>query len=183
LRSFSSEKRPLAYLHVAKSIGGTSPLASRGQVSKPAGWSTACKFLHGLRGETVFASLCFISYHTAPGESAGGGGNAKVTHSISVQELAALRRDQAPHVLLDVREAHELEICKLDHALHIPMSQVPARLAELPSEEPIVVMCHHGGRSMRVVQFLLKAGRNNAINLDGGIDAWADEIDASVERY
>jgi len=106
-----------------------------------------------------------------------------VTHSISVQELAALRRDQAPHVLLDVREAHELEICQLDHALHISMSQVPARLAELPSEEPIVVMCHHGGRSMRVVQFLNRSGRENAVNLDGGIDAWAAEIDGNVPRY
>jgi rhodanese-related sulfurtransferase len=103
--------------------------------------------------------------------------------SISVQHLAELRRDHTPHILLDVREADELEICQLENALHIPMSQVPARLADLPSDQPIVVMCHHGGRSLRVVQFLRQAGRDNAINLDGGIESWALEIDPSIARY
>ncbi|MBV8580868.1 MAG: sulfurtransferase, partial [Candidatus Eremiobacteraeota bacterium] len=48
---------------------------------------------------------------------------------------------------------------------------------------PIVVMCHHGGRSARVTQFLEANGYANAVNLDGGIDAWSESIDPTVPRY
>jgi rhodanese-related sulfurtransferase len=103
--------------------------------------------------------------------------------SISVHDLARLRERGEPHVLLDVRENHELAISQLENAVHIPMSQVPARVAELSGEGPLVVMCHHGGRSMRVVNFLRQSGVSHAVNLDGGIDAWACEIDPAIERY
>jgi rhodanese-related sulfurtransferase len=103
--------------------------------------------------------------------------------SISVQELASWRRIVVPHTVLDVREADELSICELQEAVHIAMSDIPSRLADLPSEQPLVVMCHHGARSMRVVKFLRSAGYENAINLDGGIDAWARQIDPSLRRY
>jgi rhodanese-related sulfurtransferase len=103
--------------------------------------------------------------------------------AVSVQELCELRRGQAPHRILDVRERPELEICQLDGALHIAMGDVPARLNELPKDQPLIVMCHHGVRSRIIVGFLRDTGFNNAVNLDGGIDAWAREIDASVARY
>jgi len=103
--------------------------------------------------------------------------------AISVEQLAAWRRVKAPHAILDVREAHELAICQIDGAIHIPMGQVPARIAELPEDQPLVVMCHHGARSLRVVNFLHGAGRRNAINLDGGIAAWAEEIDPAMRQY
>jgi rhodanese-related sulfurtransferase len=103
--------------------------------------------------------------------------------SISVHELASWRQSVVPHTVLDVREADELSICELGDALHIPMSEIPSRVADLPSEHPLVVMCHHGARSMRVVKFLRSAGYENAVNLDGGVNAWACEIDAALRRY
>ena len=76
----------------------------------------------------------------------------------------------------------ELDVCGLDGALHIPMAEVRARIEELPTDRPLVVVCHHGARSQMVVDFLREAGFDNAVNLDG-IDAWACDIDQSMPRY
>jgi rhodanese-related sulfurtransferase len=103
--------------------------------------------------------------------------------SISVHELADWRQSDTPHVVLDVREANELMLCQLDNALHIPMGEIPSRIADVPTDTPVVVMCHHGARSMTVVNFLRRSGLGNAANLDGGIHAWACEIDNTVGRY
>jgi len=86
-------------------------------------------------------------------------------------------------VLLDVREHDELAIAAVDGALHIPMREVPARLAELDPAKPLVVMCHSGGRSRRVAEFLKGNGFPNVFNLNGGIDAWSTQIDSRVPRY
>jgi rhodanese-related sulfurtransferase len=102
---------------------------------------------------------------------------------MSVHELAELRSAGTPHTVLDVREAVELDVCRLDGALHIPMADVPARIGDLPKDQPLIVVCHHGARSLRVVNFLQNAGFDNAINLNAGIDAWALEIDPSMQRY
>ena len=87
------------------------------------------------------------------------------------------------HTVLDVREARELDICRLEGALHIPMAAIPACTDDLPTKETLVVICHHGARSQMVVDFLRDAGFDNAVNLDGGIDAWACEVDQSMRRY
>jgi rhodanese-related sulfurtransferase len=86
-------------------------------------------------------------------------------------------------VLLDVREHDELEAAAVTEALHIPMREIPARLVELDRTVPLVVMCHSGGRSRRVAEFLLGNGFSNVFNLRGGIDAWSTEIDPQVPRY
>jgi len=86
-------------------------------------------------------------------------------------------------VLLDVREPAELAAAAVDGALHIPMREVPARLAELESDTPLVVMCHSGGRSARVADYLRGAGFDKVFNLRGGIDAWSTEVDSRVPRY
>jgi rhodanese-related sulfurtransferase len=104
-------------------------------------------------------------------------------NAISVQELAELRRACVPHRILDVREAPELAICRLEGALHIPMAELPERLTDVPTQEPLIVLCHHGVRSQMVVGLLRHAGWRNVVNLDGGIDAWAREVDDSVARY
>jgi rhodanese-related sulfurtransferase len=103
--------------------------------------------------------------------------------AITVEQLAEWREGGVPHAVLDVREAHEVAICGIAGAIHIPMGQVPARMAELPADAPLVVMCHHGMRSARVVSFLRGAGLRHAVNLDGGIDAWAEQFDAAMRRY
>jgi len=86
-------------------------------------------------------------------------------------------------VLLDVRELVELEIAAVSDARHIPMREIPARLVEIDRAVPLVVMCHSGGRSRRVAEFLLGNGFSNVFNLRGGIDAWSTEIDPQVPRY
>ena len=86
-------------------------------------------------------------------------------------------------VLLDVREHDELEAAAVVEARHIPMREIPARLVELDRAVPLVVMCHTGGRSRRVAEFLVGNGFTQVFNLRGGIDAWSTEIDPQVPRY
>ena len=69
-----------------------------------------------------------------------------------------MRSTGGEHVVLDVREARELDICQLEGALHIPMAEIPARVDDLPTNQPLVVLCHHGARSQMVVDFLRDAG-------------------------
>ena len=102
---------------------------------------------------------------------------------ISVERLKAMvDAGEAPRVL-DVREAHELEISSLPFAVHIPMGEVPARLGELDPEAPLVVMCRSGGRSMQVARFLEARGFRSVSNLAGGILAWGERIDPSLRPY
>jgi rhodanese-related sulfurtransferase len=86
-------------------------------------------------------------------------------------------------VLLDVREHDELAVAAVAGALHIPMREIPARLGELDAAKPLVVMCHSGGRSRRVAEFLQGHGFPNVFNLRGGIDAWSTQLDSRVPRY
>ena len=78
--------------------------------------------------------------------------------------------------LLDVREPAELVAASVAGAVHIPMGDVPARLGELPEDREIVVLCHVGGRSLRVANFLAAQGFQPVTNLTGGIAAWAEEV-------
>jgi rhodanese-related sulfurtransferase len=87
-------------------------------------------------------------------------------------------------VLLDCREPGEVATARIAGTMHIPMREIPARIAELgPQDARIVVHCHHGGRSQRVMQFLRQQGFDQAQNMAGGIDAWSQQIDSSVPRY
>jgi len=109
--------------------------------------------------------------------------DAPLSEAISVRELAKLRSVGSKHCVLDVREAEELAICHLEGSLHIPMAEIPVRTDELPTGHLLIVICHHGARSQIVVDFLRRAGFDNAVNLDGGIEAWACEIDRAMSRY
>jgi rhodanese-related sulfurtransferase len=104
-------------------------------------------------------------------------------NEISVEELKGLRDSGAPHTLLDVREADELAVASIAGALWIPMGDIPARLNEIPTDRELVVMCHHGGRSARVVEYLAAQGWTRVANLTGGIDAWSRRIDPKVATY
>lgn len=88
-----------------------------------------------------------------------------------------------PPVILDVREPWELEIASIDGALSIPLGELTARVAELPRDKPLAVMCHHGGRSAQATAWLRNQGFDRAVNVAGGIDAWARTIDATLSRY
>jgi rhodanese-related sulfurtransferase len=106
-----------------------------------------------------------------------------MVREITVQELKARRdRGEAP-VVLDVREDWELQLARIPDVVHVPMNQVPARLAELSPDVETIVMCHAGGRSMRVAHFLASQGFGNVANLSGGIAAWSQWVDATVPQY
>ena len=102
---------------------------------------------------------------------------------ISVHELQAKQNADEDFVLLDVREAEEVALVQLPNSVHIPMGDIPSRLPELDPEAEIVVYCHHGVRSLRVVHFLRQHDFVRVVNLAGGIDAWANEIDPGMARY
>ncbi len=102
---------------------------------------------------------------------------------VSIQEAQRLLASAQPPFLLDVREPSEFAVCQLPGAKLIPMNTVPERLAEIPRDVPVLVHCHHGGRSMRVTQFLRSKGYAQVANVQGGIDAWSLQIDPKVRRY
>jgi len=101
---------------------------------------------------------------------------------ISARELAVRMSHSAP-ALLDVREPWEYELCHLPGSLLIPLDQLPARVAELPEDRPLIVICHHGVRSLMAQQFLSRLGLVDVYNLTGGIAAWAHEIDPDMAVY
>lgn len=85
--------------------------------------------------------------------------------------------------ILDVREPVEWQICNIENSWHIPMNEIPSRMYEIPKDNEIVVLCHHGIRSAMVVNFLKQNGFEQVHNLVGGIHAWALEIDPSMATY
>ena len=104
-------------------------------------------------------------------------------NSITVTELKNLKDTNAEFQLIDVREPHEFELCHLDGEL-IPMASVMEQAEKIRKDIPVVVMCRSGKRSASAI-FALEShfGYTNLSNLEGGILAWADEIDPSVPKY
>ena len=87
------------------------------------------------------------------------------------------------NTLIDVREKWELDICKIEGAVNMPMSSIMETFSDLDPELSYSLYCHHGMRAMQVANFLLSKGFKSLFNLSGGIDAWSREIDNSVEQY
>jgi rhodanese-related sulfurtransferase len=88
--------------------------------------------------------------------------------------------------LIDVREEQEYQQARIDGSELIPMNTVPANLQELEAradEAPLVVICHHGVRSLNVVNWLRHQGVEACHSLAGGIDRWSQEVDPTVPRY
>jgi sulfur-carrier protein adenylyltransferase/sulfurtransferase len=128
-----------------------------------------------------------------------------IDHLIDYEEFCGIRGQEAPTVseipeitpvelkqmmdegrdfrLVDVREPHEFDICRIPGSVLIPLGDVPARMNELDSAQEIVVHCRSGARSARAVEFLRKAGFSRIHNLKGGILAWSDQVDPSVPKY
>lgn len=86
-------------------------------------------------------------------------------------------------LLLDVREPWEFQICRIEGSLSLPMGQIPGALARLDPNREIVVICHHGIRSYQVARFLEQQGFTGMVNLDGGVAAWARDLDPAMPVY
>jgi len=103
--------------------------------------------------------------------------------AISVHDLKRKRDAREAIQLIDVREPFEFEIARIDGAKLIPLGQLANRLHELKRNGQTVVHCHTGMRSAQAVQMLRQTGFANVYNLEGGIDAWANEIDPAMQKY
>ena len=100
---------------------------------------------------------------------------------ISVHELKK-RIDDKNIVLIDVRESHELEICKIGCSVDIILDQIPNNIGQLDKNMEYAIICHSGVRSFNVAFFLMNNGFLS-YNVTGGIDSWAMEVDTSMKRY
>jgi molybdopterin/thiamine biosynthesis adenylyltransferase/rhodanese-related sulfurtransferase len=124
---------------------------------------------------TIFSPIDYEQFCGAPNEDA--------IPTMSAQELKRKMDTREQLELIDVREAFEYEIARIDGAKLIPLGEIAERVNELQRERPIVVHCHSGQRSAQAVRLLQQRGFANVYNLEGGIDAWSDQIDPSVPKY
>lgn len=107
-----------------------------------------------------------------------------VEYEITPEEVKTKLDQGGEFTLLDVREPWEVETASIDGAKLIPMGDVPSRAhQELDPEEHIVVVCHHGVRSMNVTAWLRQQGFEQAQSMRGGIDAWSRQVDGNVPLY
>ena len=102
---------------------------------------------------------------------------------ITAPEVKKMMDEKKPFVLVDVREPHEFQICRIPGSVLIPLGDVPRRMHELNSADDIVVHCRSGMRSAQAVEFLMKSGFRKIHNLKGGVLAWADQVDPSMPKY
>jgi len=126
-----------------------------------------------ITGLIDYEGFCGVS-RRAPGYS-----------EISAASLSAQRARGERVLLLDVREADEIARARIEGATWIPLGELDARAGELAAwrDDPVVVHCHHGGRSARACALLAERGFRQLHNLQGGIEAWSLSVDPSVPRY
>jgi rhodanese-related sulfurtransferase len=86
-------------------------------------------------------------------------------------------------VLLDVREPWEFETCRIAGSQSMPMRSIPARYLDLNRDQDVVVICHHGARSFHAGMFLEQMNFSSVINLQGGLAAWARDVDPAMPTY
>jgi adenylyltransferase/sulfurtransferase len=102
---------------------------------------------------------------------------------IDVPQAHAWLQSSAPPVVVDVREPFEVAICRLPGSLTIPLGQLADRTSALPTDRPILLHCHHGGRSLQAAKMLRAKGFARATNMRGGIHEWAEQFDPKMARY
>jgi adenylyltransferase/sulfurtransferase len=124
---------------------------------------------------TIFAPIDYDQFCGAP--------ETETVPKISVHELKRKIDARETFELIDVREPFEFEIARINGATLIPLGEIAEHADELKREQPIVVHCHSGRRSAQAVRLLLQRGFTKVYNLEGGIDAWSDQIDPKVPKY
>jgi rhodanese-related sulfurtransferase len=107
-----------------------------------------------------------------------------VPYEITPSEVKAKRDAGEPIRMIDVREPGEYALCRIEDSELIPMRSIPQHLNDLDNDgPPLIVFCHHGVRSLSVVDWLRRQGIQNCQSMSGGIDEWSRSIDPSVPRY
>lgn len=107
-----------------------------------------------------------------------------MTDELSIEPKAVhkMMENDVKFVLLDCREPWEYETARIEGATLVPMGDIPQRLDEFPRDQPVVIYCHAGVRSLSAAAWLKRQGVN-ALSMSGGIDQWSREIDPQVPRY
>ena len=103
--------------------------------------------------------------------------------SVSPGELEQVLATRPGLRLVDVRDPWEFDVCRIAGSENIPMGELMGRLDTLRKEDSIVVICHHGTRSLQVAAYLDSLGYSNIINLEGGVDAWSRVVDPEMPKY
>ena len=103
--------------------------------------------------------------------------------AITVHDLKRKLESNSSVLIVDVREPFEYEIARIEGSKLIPLSDLPERVGELDRRHEIVALCKSGVRSAQAVQFLQASGFTRSLNLEGGIDAWANEIEPTMQKY
>lgn len=106
-----------------------------------------------------------------------------MNYEITPEEVKSKLEGGADFTLLDCREPWEYQAARIDRAVNIPMNEISARVQELDPEEHIVVVCHHGVRSMNVTAWLRQHGFEKVQSMAGGIDRWSRVVDPTVPIY
>ena len=132
--------------------------------------------------QTAATPAAPASTGAAAAETTKSTGATEVSIEISPEE-AKQKLDQGEAVLIDVREPWEVQTASVAGAKNIPMGDVASRQQELDPEKNILVMCHHGVRSLKVTNWLREHGYEKAQSVRGGIDAWSKKVDPSVPVY
>ncbi|MGL6073201.1 MAG: rhodanese-like domain-containing protein [Fimbriiglobus sp.] len=104
---------------------------------------------------------------------------------VDVRELRTMLTSETPPILIDVREAEEYALARIAGFTLMPMMEIPVRIGEIQPEpgQEVVLLCHHGVRSLKAAYYLAQTGLENVVSVDGGIDAWSALIDPQVPRY
>ena len=131
----------------------------------------------------TFLSVLYIRFIILKIKSKSPFGDLGIMKTKTVTELKQMLDAKENFQLIDVREEHEFEICNLNGEL-IPMGEIPDNVEKISKDKPVVVHCRSGKRSGNVIQYLeSNFGYTNLYNLEGGILAWADEIDNAMPKY
>jgi adenylyltransferase/sulfurtransferase len=109
--------------------------------------------------------------------------NASTVRGISATQLHEMISRGEQVALVDVREPFEFDISRIPNSRLIPLGTIPDRLTEIPRMKTTVVMCKSGVRSARAIEFLRGEGFENLLNLEGGLDAWREEVDPTMRKY
>lgn len=104
-------------------------------------------------------------------------------HFTPIQLKEQVDADPSTIKLLDVRESWEFDTCHIAGSILIPMDEIPNKLDQLNKDQTIAVICHHGRRSLNIANYLEQNGFTQLINLTGGIDAWAKDVDKNMAKY
>jgi adenylyltransferase/sulfurtransferase len=119
----------------------------------------------------------------ASGVQCASGESVNEMNEITPIELKAKLDRGDDFLLIDVREPHEFELCRIPTARLIPLNTIPQHLSALDPDAEIVLQCRSGKRSADALQFLQANGFTNLTNLKGGILAWADDVDPTITKY